>query len=109
MLFKDCQFYSKIINRVASAVFAMYLFEGTIRKIVNCFIELQMYSNNSVLPFAITLYVIIVMIICYIVEIFRQKTIARIEPNLIMLLNSILKRIEKAIDNLENNVLHIVR
>ncbi len=93
---------------VASATFAMYLFEGSARAIVNRFVRLQEFSNSILLPGIISLFVIIVMIFCYIIEMIRRKLITKIETKLIIYLKKNLIKVKDIINDLENKLQELI-
>lgn len=102
MLFKDFKFQSKMINTFASVTFAIYLFEGTVRGVIDNFIKLQEYSNSVFLPGIITLVAITIMIVCYFIEMIRRKTISKVESKLIVILESVFKKSKLFISDLES-------
>lgn len=91
-----CQnFYSKQINILASFVFSVYLFEGTVRDVMNYFIKIETYKYNKFLPFLISGFIIVIMIICSIIELVRRTTIAKLDTMIQIKVKMLLSKIKK--------------
>lgn len=95
LIFKKCSFFNKQINVISSATFAVYLFEGTVRDVMNHFIDIEKYASNSFLPFLISSYAACIMIICIIAELLRRMTIARLDTKIQIIVKTCLTRIEQ--------------
>lgn len=80
IMFKNIKFKSKFINILASNVLAMYVLEGGVRAILKRYIVISNFTNEWYLFIVTIIYVMLTMIICIIINIFRSYTIARIEP-----------------------------
>jgi hypothetical protein len=79
MLFKEFNFKSKLINFLACNVLATYVFEGFVRNMLNHYIHIADYTSIQSLSIVLLAYVLMVMIICFIVNIVRTYTIGKLE------------------------------
>lgn len=85
---------SVLINKFASSVFAIYLFEGTIRQIINHFYDISIFGDKWYLFAVIALYVLIVMTIVFIVDLLKKKFLGSFENKFIDLIVKVLKNIK---------------
>ncbi len=85
---------SVLINKFASSVFAIYLFEGTIRQIINHFYDISIFGDKWYLFAVIALYVLIVMTIVFIVDLLKKKFLGSLENKFIDLIVKVLKNIK---------------
>lgn len=101
LLFRLFVIKSKIINKLASSVFAIYIFSEPIRLIVNSYIDIKRYLNSDRIYLAIFCEALLVFIICICCDIVRNATIGKIEEPLADLIvnkhyvDHILKKISK--------------
>lgn len=82
LFFLNITFYSKTINVIAKGMFATYLCEGTIRLILNSFIPWEKYVSSWYLFVLISLYTIVVMIICLFIETIRKSIYTLFEDDI---------------------------
>lgn len=84
LLFLKIEFTSVIVNRLAKGVFAIYVFEGTVRTILDrYFMGWEPYRNEWYLFAVSAVYVLVVMAICGIAEFFRQLFLGKFEKKII--------------------------
>lgn len=79
ILFGKLVFYSKIINTLAKHVFEIYLFEETVRILVDLFFPLDSYVDRWYLFAIIGCYALAIMIICIIFDTLRVLTFEKAE------------------------------
>lgn len=72
-------FYSKIINRFATYVFAVYLAEGTIRRIINNIWPFSNYYDTWYMLGIIMVWIIIIVIVVCLVETIRRLVFSKVE------------------------------
>ena len=80
--FNNCVFYSKKINTVASCVLGAYLFEGTVRLVLNNYLNWKLYETSDFLWIICILYSLIVLLICIVIEYIRNVCIKNIETRI---------------------------
>ncbi len=85
---------SVLINKFASSVFAIYLFEGTIRQIINHFYDISIFGDKWYLFVVIALYVLIVMTIVFIIDLLKKKFLGSLENTLTDLIVKELRNIK---------------
>lgn len=91
ILFGKINFYSKSVNSVAKHVFEIYLFEGTVRTLVNLVFNLEPYADKWYLFAIIGIYVLAIMIICILFDTLRTLIFGKAEA---FLCRGIMKIIE---------------
>lgn len=101
LFFRELSFQSRIVNFLARNVIAAYVFEGTVRGILNCFFDLTMYVDCWYLSAVTAVYVIVVLCICFAVNIFRMYTIGLAETPIAAVLEN---RIEKVLKKIETGI-----
>lgn len=82
LYFKQLPIRSQIINKLAKHTLAVYLCEGSIRKIVSSIFDLTKYQFIWSFGFIITGYVVMILLICVMIDICRQWLFSRIEDKL---------------------------
>lgn len=103
LFFKEWSFHSNIINFLAQHVIAAYVLETTVRNILNHYLLLPDYVDRWYLFAVTTGYVLVVLFVCFIINIFRICIFGKGESYLIRLIvcsskeikEKSLKRIEK--------------
>lgn len=105
LFFKEWSFHSNIINFLAQHVIAAYVFETTVRNILNRYFDLSNYVDCWYL-FGVTAgYVLVVLFTCFIINIFRRCMFGRVESLLsrliICLSEEIKEKCEKWLKRIE--------
>ena len=99
ILFGKISFYSKSVNRVAKHVFEIYLFEGTVRTLVNLIFPLEPYADKFYLFAIIAFYVLVIMIICILFDALRTLIFGKAEAflckGIVKIIENIFTMIEK--------------
>lgn len=80
LLFANMRFTSRIVNRAASNVLAVYVLDGVLRTFLNRYIDLNSYAVKPYLIFIVFGYVALVVIAALLINEVRRFTIGRIEP-----------------------------
>lgn len=62
---------------------------------MNYFIKIETYKYNKFLPFLISGFVIVIMIICSIIELVRRTTIAKLDTMIQIKVKMLLSKIKK--------------
>ncbi len=102
LIFKRIHFKSRIINYVAGSVIAAYLFEGTVRSVLKQlpFVK-SILSNKSYLPFYVTVFSMLVLVICIFIDIIRKGLFFKLEQLLVEKLEkvwiTVIKKLQKGI------------
>lgn len=95
LLAKNKKFHSNKINRTSAHIFAVYLFEGAFRALLECFINLTEYVSYWYFCLVIFTYSIVVLVGCIVVDIVCRniltKPLERVE-------SFIEKKIKKLLD-----------
>lgn len=94
LLFANMQFTSRIINRGASNVLAVYVLDAVLRTFFNRYIDLNSYAEKPYLIFIVFGYVALVVIAALLINEVRRFTIGRIEPWLSGLLASLWYKVQ---------------
>lgn len=95
LLFKNmCDVKSIRINKFASSVFAIYLFEGTIRQFINYFYDISIFGDKWYLFVVIALYVLIVMVIVFIIDSLKKKILGSFENEITDMIVKVLRDIK---------------
>lgn len=105
LLFRELHFSSRIINRAASNVLAVYVLDQVIRSFLNRYVDLNAYAAEWYLIFVVFGYVLAVMLIAIILNELRRFTVGRLEPWLSELIASILERAGSFLVNLTDKLL----
>ena len=79
MLFRELNFKSRIINFIASSVLMIYVLEGFVRIVINYFIDISCYLDKWYFSLILFLYIILVIVVCFIIDVVRNYTIGRLE------------------------------
>lgn len=79
ILFGKLNFYSKSINALARHVLEIYLFEGTVRVLVDNFFPLDPYADKWYLFLIISVYVLAIMMICLLFNLLRMLIFGKVE------------------------------
>lgn len=79
MIFKKINIKSKWINGLAKHVLAIYLFEGAVRMVLNCFFDITSYVGKWYLYLVIIVYVMVVMVVCTVVDLVRAALAPPVE------------------------------
>ena len=83
LAFKNMQdIKSVIINKFASSVFAIYLFEGTVRQIINNFYDISTWGGDWYLFSIITLYAVVIMVAIFIIDSLKKIIFRTLENKL---------------------------
>ena len=80
LLFRELSFQSKLINRAASNVLAIYVLDETLRALLGHYITLNDFASSWYLVFVVMLFVIVVMFAAILLNELRKFTIGRLEP-----------------------------
>lgn len=105
LLFREIHFTSRIINRAAGNVLAIYILDQVIRTILNRYFDLNTYASCWYLAFIVFAYVLIVMLIAMVLNEIRQATIGRLEPWAIDIITSALTKAGLIAANLSDKLL----
>ena len=89
-----CDVKSIRINKFASSVFAIYLFEGTIRQFINYFYDISIFGDKWYLFVVIALYVLIVMVIVFIIDSLKKKILGSFENEITDMIVKVLRDIK---------------
>lgn len=79
MRFKYLKISSMVINHIAKHVIAVYLFEGAVRTVINCFFDMSKFAGRWYLFVVIGIYALIVMTGCMLIDVIRDFIAAPIE------------------------------
>lgn len=79
LLFKNMTFESKVVNSLAKNVFAAYLFEGIVRIVLSRFLDISAYYEKWYFGIMVLVYVLLVMSVCFSINILRQCLLGRME------------------------------
>nr|WP_281242930.1 acyltransferase family protein [Sporolactobacillus nakayamae] len=79
MLFREFHYKSILINILAKHVVVIYVFEGTMRTVLNQYIDIISFEKKWYLFAIVALYVIAIMAICIIVNLIRSKSIGKLD------------------------------
>lgn len=93
LLFREMQFSSRIVNRAASNVLAVYVLDQVIRSFLNRYVDLNAYAADWYLIFVVFGYVLAVMLAAIVLNELRRLTIGRLEPWLGEIIGSILTKL----------------
>ena len=80
LLFREFSLQSRIINRVATNVLAIYVLDQVIRSLLGRYLDLNAFSGQWYLFFVVCGYVLLVMLLAAVCNELRKLTIGRIEP-----------------------------
>lgn len=105
LLFREMHFTSKLVNRAASNVLAMYVLDQVIRTILNRYIDLNAYATSWYLIFIVFAYVLVVMLLAMAINEIRQVTIGRLEPWVCGIIASVLAKMGELATALTNKLL----
>jgi surface polysaccharide O-acyltransferase-like enzyme len=72
IVFKHLNIRSKLINRMAKHVIAVYLYENAMRTSLNCFFDITVYGEKWYLFMVINVYVIVIIVSCMFVDLIRS-------------------------------------
>lgn len=100
LLFREFKVESRIINVVSKHTLAVYLFEGTIRCVLEQFLDLKIYATKWYLVGILVLYTIAVMIIAIGIEVLRVLIISPILNQMYFFLNRGYKRYMCKVSNM---------
>lgn len=97
LLIKEFKITSSFVNTLAQNIIGIYLFEGTIRRIIYNQFDINKYVNTWYLFGIIILISVINFIVCSLIEIFRRKTIGHIEMPIAKFIITIIKKVTEKI------------
>ena len=80
LLFREFSLQSRIINRAATNVLAIYVLDQIIRNLLGRYLDLNAFSDQWYLFFVVCGYVLLVMLLAAVCNELRKLTIGRIEP-----------------------------
>jgi magnesium-transporting ATPase (P-type) len=80
LLFREFSLQSRIINRAATNVLAIYVLDQVIRSLLGRYLDLNAFSGQWYLFFVVCGYVLLVMLLAAVCNELRKLTIGRIEP-----------------------------
>ena len=63
---------SNVINQIAKHVVSVYLFEGAMRTFLNQFFDITLYADKWYLFAVLSVYVLVVMVGCMILDVIRS-------------------------------------
>ena len=92
LLFREIKLQSKVINFLAKYVIGIYMFEGTFRGILRELIDITVYGDKWYLFVVITIYVLVTMVACIIVDILREQTIGRLDKPIAGVLDKLFQK-----------------
>lgn len=90
ILFKNIEIESKIINRIAKHVIAIYLFEGTVRMVLNYFFDFMVLSDKWYLFMILFVYGLGIMIVCMFLDMLKNLVIDPIEERICLIADNCL-------------------
>lgn len=93
LFFKELSFHSRAVNCIAGHVMAVYVFEGTVRRILNQYADLSVYTDEWYLFAAVAAYAVLVLCICIAVNMVRTCTVGRIDVPLSQFLGKNIKTV----------------
>lgn len=105
LLFREIHFSSRIINRAASNVLAVYVLDQVIRTIFNRYFDLNAYANSWYLFFVVCGYVLVVMFIAILLNEIRKLTIGRLEPWISNIVAVIFEKLGTAVTSVMDKLL----
>jgi len=79
MLFRELNFKSRFINFIATSVLMIYVLEGFVRTVFNHFIDISFYLEKWYFSLILLLYIISVIVVCFIIDVVRNYTVGRLE------------------------------
>lgn len=106
LLFKELHIQSKLINRAAGNVLAVYVLDGFLSAFFKRFIDWNLYADKWYLIFLILGYVAMVMLFAILLNEIRRFTIGRIEPALSDLVVKIWNFIQRRLLSLVDVILN---
>ena len=89
LLFREFSLHSRIINRAASNVLAIYVLDGTLRSLLSRYIAPAAYAADRYLIVLVTGYVLSVMLGAILLNELRRLTIGRLEPIIAKMIDSL--------------------
>lgn len=97
MLFMKVEFHSKFINRVAKHAFAVYLFEGAFRKIMqNVVFDYSIYEGEWCWPLVNIAIALIAMLSCLSIDVLAQWILRPFRKAALKVLGGIIKISQKS-------------
>ena len=97
MLFMKVEFHSNFINRVAKHVFAVYLFEGAFRKIIqNVVFDYSIYEGEWCWPLVNIAIALIAMLSCLSIDVLAQWILRPFRKAALKVLGGIIKISQKS-------------
>ncbi len=109
LLFKELSFHSRAVNFLAKNVMAAYVFEETVRMFLAQHFAVSVYVNSPWLVVIIFVYALLVLTICFIVNIVRsfvlqkpEKVLVRLEGRVLDVLQEKGKRLWELCVNVVN-------
>lgn len=107
LLFREMHFSSRIINRAAGNVLAVYVLDQVIRTVLNRYIDLNTYANDWYLIAVVFGYVLLVLLIAIALNEIRRFTIGRLEPGLSNLIGTVLTKIADLLTGLMDRLIQV--
>lgn len=80
LLFREMQFKSRIINRAAANVLAIYVSEHAVQACLSRYLDMNLYAGKWYLIFLVFAYTALIMLLILLVNELRKCTIGRLEP-----------------------------
>lgn len=92
-IFKKTAFNSRIINKVASSVLAVYVLSPYIQFVMEQYLKLQEYDGQWYLPLMVGIIAIAIVVICVVTEMIRKKVFGKIEERISEFIETLIYRI----------------
>lgn len=85
IVFKQIRMRSNTINQIAKHVVSVYLFEGGMRTFLNQFFDITLYADQWYLFAVLSVYVLVVMTGCMILDVIRSILMKPIEEKICLM------------------------
>lgn len=102
MIFKQIRIRSTVINQIAKTCVAIYLFEGAMRTFFSQFFDITMYADKWYLFGVLSVYVLVVMAGCMMLDVIRSRLAKPIEEMICTAGDKGFNRIVKKCEKLRN-------
>lgn len=80
--FRTLTIQSRIINYISGSVLGVYVFSSAVQKVMDEFIALDEYAYDPMAFLLVTIYVVCVIVICFLVDFVRRKVLSEAEKKL---------------------------
>ena len=106
LLFREFSLQSRIINRAATNVLAIYVLDQVIRSLLGRYLDLNAFSGQWYLFFVVCGYVLLVMLLAAVCNELRKLTIGRIEPSLTDIIAAFLQACGALLVRMGQRIIH---